>query len=259
MRGFNVVTSVSFLCICIAGCGPSTEEIERKTQQVNESLRKSALVEYTGQVFVVTKESQNIKLALVKVAAIPVIAVISDIKSKHVEFVKERNRLLAAELETISAMSAYQNAKRFETTAEDDWLRNLDADSGVGKKHGQFDAARNNSIKMREILGEKVKALETLQLEQAHFNGLGSADHYMRNLPVATAISKSDVDGKFSLTLPPGKYVLAAQSDRTLFEGTASYSWLVILDTSSPNHTIMLSNDNMFETKCAECVIPEKL
>ena len=37
---------------------------------------------------------------------------------------------------------------------------------------------------------------------------------------------------------------------------TESYYWLIWVEASSPNQSLMLSNDNMFETKCKECVQP---
>jgi len=84
-----------------------------------------------------------------------------------------------------------------------------------------------------------------------------SAQFYFEGLPTPVGTSKTDADGKFALSVPAGKYVIAANSSRDVGKDTESYFWLVLVDTTSrPNQSVMLSNDNMFETKCKECVQP---
>lgn len=84
--------------------------------------------------------------------------------------------------------------------------------------------------------------------------GFGNEDFFIENLPQPKFISKTDADGKFALTLPKGKYAITANSSRNIFGSSETYHWLVYVDTSSSNQLLILSNDNLLETKCNECV-----
>ena len=79
--------------------------------------------------------------------------------------------------------------------------------------------------------------------------------YYFQDLPAAVATGKTDADGKFTLTLPPGKYVFAATASRSVSKDTEQYAWLVKVDASNPVHGLLLSNDNQAETGCKECML----
>ena len=65
--------------------------------------------------------------------------------------------------------------------------------------------------------------------------------------------SKSDADGNFDLTVPAGAYVLVATGKRLAGSSTELYEWMVRIDAAKPLK-VMLSNDNMNDAKCSECV-----
>jgi hypothetical protein len=85
------------------------------------------------------------------------------------------------------------------------------------------------------------------------FTSFDSPAYYMVDLPKAAAVAKTDADGKFSLSVPQGRYVIAAQASRSVFRDTEYYYWLVAVDGTKPQ-ALMLSNDNQVQTGCAECV-----
>ena len=90
----------------------------------------------------------------------------------------------------------------------------------------------------------------------AQYIAYKSYPFYLAGLPTPFTTAKTDADGKFSLKLKPGKYVLAAISSRTVGTDTEKYCWLVWL-TVDPNQSkrVMLSNDNLFETNCSDCLV----
>ena len=88
-------------------------------------------------------------------------------------------------------------------------------------------------------------------IKEAH--SYSEPPYYFQDLPAAVATGKTDADGKFTLTLPPGKYVFAATASRSVFKDTEQYAWLVNVDASKPVQGLLLSNDNEIKTGCGTC------
>ena len=117
------------------------------------------------------------------------------------------------------------------------------------------DSLKKSIIEMKATIKRQEEHIKTLKF-------WSSPAFYFQELPaqLAAAKAKTDVDGKFSMKLPPGEYIIAATSSRTAFsKEEETYFWLVKVDTTTANQFIMLSNDNLFETSCATCFQPDKL
>lgn len=215
--------------------------------------------EILGQVFVVTKGRDNIKLALVSVKAFS-----ERVATEHIRIKKS----LAVE-RVSSLSSAYDEAKQVAAVAN---AEKLIADGDYNNKQQAFMnlRARNTLEEFRQlkeiaaaarsISRAADKASEQAQAAanvlRAQIEHYSSPEYYFDQLPEAMMIAKTDADGRFSMRLPAAKYILAAKSDRAIISSSESYHWLVTIDSVASNQSVMLSNDNLFETKCLTCVQP---
>ncbi len=201
-------------------------------------------VEITGQVFVVTKGQQNIKLALVNVVAIPEKEMIQYMGIAHKEGIKKQSSMIESlnpiERKCVSTRNVLVTDPYYS-------FLNCGNESAVALAGCQH--ANDRMFGLFEGCHLFFK-----QIVEKH-NYYDSGDYYFEKLPTQVAESKTDADGKFNLLLPRGKYVIAAKSSRLANE-TEKYFWLVWVDTASPNHSVMLSNDNFYETACGGCVKP---
>ncbi len=62
-------------------------------------------------------------------------------------------------------------------------------------------------------------------------------------LPVGEV--KTDADGKFTLKLPKGNYLVYALAQRTIYKETEHYSWKVPIALTKDKEQLFLSNDNL--------------
>lgn len=226
MKFFNVLMAA--ILLLVSGSVYSGQKANKS------SLTKSI----SGSVFVVTNGQNTIKLALVTVDAIPKEEFNKYMRSRYqavLEFKKNQLQLIE-KFRNEQIASIDQSRDKFSDKPEDvrnQWARDCD-----------FHAAS---------VATSVKEL-TAQVN--HITKGGKL--YFEGMPTPTSSTKTDADGKFTLTLPAGKYVVAAKSSRQVVGESEFYHWLVWVDTSSTNNSLMLSNDNLFETGCNECVQPEK-
>jgi len=215
----------------------------------------------SGQVFIVTKSRENIKLALVEVAAIPESDLVKYVKIKRASGAEKKELLKpaydASLKDAAAASAAHARAQekmeratrallagRGKETPIDESIRTLNvhtASIGVAERANEVEYSR------------KMKALN-LKSDIDYFD---SGRFYFEGLPSASYATKTDADGRFSLSLPEGKYVLAATASREVGRRTEVYHWLVVIN--APNQALMLSNDNEFQTKCRECVQPDAI
>jgi hypothetical protein len=73
--------------------------------------------------------------------------------------------------------------------------------------------------------------------------------------PTATASAKTDADGKFAAKLKPGRYAVVAASNRLVVGDTETYRWVLWHTVRrGADNKLMLSNDNLYETSCVDCV-----
>ena len=214
----------------------------------------------TGQVFVVTRTRESIKLALVEVLAIPEQEFLQQIEaSKKLKLEVESAEVLAkqesdqadnnvrlAEENMDLAFRDFDNAYIRNGEIDDDWYEERYSDLAVNKHLQLTSQAKKYQLAKSESLRAAKSLVEPFITGQ----------YYFASLPKGFA-SKTDADGKFVLDLPAGKYVVAAKSSRLVsrYSQEDDY-WLIYVDTTSKNQSLMLSNDNLFETQCNECVQP---
>lgn len=192
--------------------------------------------EIKGQIFIVTQAKENIKLALVTVGAIPQEEFDSHLKAKRNKKLEQQKLLLTkyeeakSEIEKSNAMYGWY-----------EYLMKPPSSSAIVK------SSKKELARLDEVIAKDKAAI-------AEYESFDKTEFLFEGLPLPKTINKTDVDGKFTLTLPKGKYVITANSSRSAFGSLESYYWLVSVDTSSVNQLLMLSNDNLLETKCNECV-----
>jgi hypothetical protein len=201
----------------------------------------NATVGATGDVFIVTKSAQNIKLGLVQIDFLPEASVRSLVTGLRKTF---RERIESArEKETL-------------TYAEELIARTALTTIGIKQK-----MASNNEES--ELATEEVETKR--RLEKATPVAAAARDELKRceagwcaiqDLPKSRLSTKTDADGKFSLKLKPGKYALRAVSERVIGRERETYCWFLWVQIGlKTDNRIMLSNDNLVPTECADCIV----
>ncbi len=241
---FAQILAVLLGALLLVSCNRRDAAQQDVASQTQATVSKSTI---SGQVFIVTKGRDNIKLALVEVAAIPEQSVSQHIKIKHENGLQQQKLLLPA----------YEAAKKEYEKAEAVEVRNAEVvrkrhDSGRGVYVDQW-AAWN---KASAVYSSKRESWLKIKNQYDHFD---SGQFYFEKLPASAAVSKTDADGKFGLSLTGGKYVIAATTSRQIGRDEETYYWLIFANTSTLNQPLMLSNDNEFATKCKECVQANKI
>jgi multidrug resistance efflux pump len=219
--------------------------------------------EFAGQVFVVTEGRQTIKLSLVELQAIPESALLVHLEKTRRALAEER-ALIDAKVEeaqrsveeAANREKAAREAEKTESKARTDAMfasmRNRQWNSERSREHAAAEVAgMRAALDARDEAEAKRRAyLELLKQQRL----LRNPSAFFANLPKPAARTKTDADGRFRLPVPPGKHVIAAHSDRRLLNGTEEYFWLLSVDSASPDQALMLTNDNLVQSRCSECV-----
>jgi hypothetical protein len=188
-------------------------------------------VELTGDVFIVTQSGQSIKLGLVEVQIIP--------ESAMQPFVQSKLQTAKSELERIDIME-------------------VNCDKELEQISREVKQATNNEelTDLESRLHNNTEAMRIIWDERKKYTG---GSFFMSGLPTPELTTKTDADGKFMLRLKPGKYAIAAYAQRTIIDSTEKHYWLVwtAVRSSQPKR-LMLSNDNLFEAHCDDCVFVGK-
>lgn len=233
MKRCALITATLFALTMLSGCGEK---------------------EITGQAFVVTQAKENIKLALVTVGAIPQEEFDQFLKAKQSEKLKQQETLQMKYKEVKNkkidcVLDIPGNSRPFSVSnfSSYEWNKST-IELLTDNKHK---AMRDEAIKNNAMVDEaRAKAKAVI----AEYEAFDKADFLLAGMPAPKLTSKTDADGKFALKLPSGKYVITANSSREVFGSTETYHWLVTVDASNIKQPLMLSNDNLLETKCGECV-----
>jgi hypothetical protein len=215
--------------------------------------------EVRGDVFIVTKGGQNIKLGLVQVGFIREAAIAPVIAS---QMEKARPKLL--EIES-TARDANHKAKM--ATIREDLMRTTveitERTVGVAKEVGRrsYEQARKRHAEARaqylDALKEHAQALKTYLDAERLVKLYRTGCFFAEGVPDAVARDKTDADGRFMVKLQPGRYAAIAVANRQVGKEEETYCWYVWTTVAGePTKKLMLSNDNLAETKCADCVLP---
>ena len=181
----------------------------------------------SGQVFVVTKAHESVKLALVPISVYPRDAVQSTIEAVDATLNSERD-------EAKDQQTTIREASKSASALHDQLWEEATSSSFNKQRYDAALRASNLSLEISLLnlaVGRRVSFL------------LGSAP-YFRELnehhrPVAT--TKTDADGKFAVTVPSeGEFAIVASSERQTLKDTEYYFWVV-----PAADRVDLSNDNL--------------
>lgn len=227
-----------------------------------------------GQVFIVTKGQQTFKLPLVQVFAVPE-AIISKVIASRVAARKEFLLNITPQLnEKMQAMDQATAEARIRSYASDALLRqgkdfidkcatlNGEAFGKCMKDYDDFKVRRDEAlVEGRKEAGPYYARSGAAKRE---YENLASQDKGQRDafksldgiefdIAASSKIVKTDADGNFSLANLQGKRIaLFARAKRQVVGETEDYIWLIWADKTNSN--IMLSNDNLIDSKCSECI-----
>jgi hypothetical protein len=200
-----------------------------------------------GEIFIVTKSAQNVRLGLVEVMMFGEKEIKEHIekKEKRVEAEKPDFDKEIARLEG-SISKFKENLQKQKDLTERE--RKLGADTSAGKR-----AAKNTE--------DMVTLFEDIKKAEVKRKGTWpSSRHYFKDLPQATASTRSNSDGKFSLKAPRDERIaIAARATRDLPDAKEEYYWLVWVSLDGKeNKNIILGNHNVMSSGSKESVVSTK-
>ena len=237
-------------------------------------------VSVDGQIFIVTKAQQAIKLALVRTSAVPEKSVLSLIEDHNASF--EKNESLARtieekRIEIIKIKTELKNPNNsleqfpfleMEKLARDDCKQSEGSVKFLVCTPKQAEALKRKNYLYEQFKEtfDKVEALrqEMKNLMLRHRIVVQSIrQSFYSNLfsLTPTDVAKSDVDGKFSLSaLPNQRFAIIASSNRSIGDSTEYYQWAIwVKSQKGINKPTTLANDNLLETGCDECIRPSTM
>jgi hypothetical protein len=204
------IASILFLGLLLLGSshGPGTDPIR-------------------GQVFIVTKGGENVKLGLVTVALYS-----ESMIGQHIEKRNEDARLEAeaAEFELVTARERLATAK----------ILLDEAIKKVARKEG------NATLSIQHH--DEVERLQSvIRFQESRLREFNTAELYFVAMPRPLATAETDADGDFKILIPRrGKYILAARADRHVSNDVEIYHWLVRVPENARRGTkLLLSNTTM--------------
>jgi hypothetical protein len=204
-------------------------------------------VEIQGQIFIVTKGGNIIKLALVSVSAFTE----TDLK------VQLKNTLNSEQELRNQALIRIEEAKRKVVLAKETLTRSTDNDIARSANlppalyaNAMVKSSENDQRNMMAVWA----AESVVEAEKRSLVDMTKPRHLIDKLKDSVGVSKTDSDGNFNLTLPPGTYIFTAIGNRLAGGSMETYEWAVRIEAKKPTQKIMLSNDNLVSSLCNECV-----
>ncbi len=229
------------------------------------SLAEKAMPDITvdGEVFIVTKGGQSLKLGLVEVVLIPMQTLVPYLEKKHTTLT---NELPGLEQQIKTALEEMGRLSEASIVAENKWsdanrkdfLHQMD--DIIDKAHKSASNASSNessnaSSNELDALDKARKsasnasdnALEEMLKLRNQKNKLLSESFYFDSMPSPLSVTKTNSDGRFRLLTPgSGSFAVAAIASRHVGDDVERYYWLLKIDPrAGANQTIMLSNDNL--------------
>jgi len=224
-RGANKCLSFSCVLTLLVyfGCGSSEKDL-------------------TGEVFIVTKGGQSIKLGLVEVGVFTDTVIVPFVQNK-IKMAKVEVRRLEPTRESLE-----KQCNQLKKERDYHYQRSLD--------NIFSDTYEQRYLRSQERLDKKSEEYRQIANEYlSYFKG----SFYVSDLPRPIQSIKTNSDGKFSFRLRSGRYALAGSANRKVGDSTEEYFWLIWVNISDdPLTKVMLSNDNLFETYCNDCVFRTK-
>jgi hypothetical protein len=250
-----------------------------------------------GEVFIVTKGAQNIKLGLVQVAAIPEDRIHQFIETKlskiAVEFSKYKSLENGTSTQVQNAQQALdatqaqydlvngqlQTARTAADQAEE-VAYSLLADPAYSSPQEvqTYQTARNKADTLKRRVDQLDEQLETLRYDldakqkdvsaaKSSTTGqlrkvleLLSDEELFKDVPSDGVKAVTNSDGQFSMKLRANqKYVIAAKAQRRVFDSTEQYYWLIWVSPDGEQvKRVMLTNNNLMGTDSPDSVFKTK-
>jgi hypothetical protein len=196
-------------------------------------------VNLTGDVSIVTKGGQSMKLGSVEINLLAEATMQSYSRTKFiaekvsVESLKQKKTMIEKELEGLNAAKEIRHKL---------YLENIGSSAN---EQAYREAQKRCDEKNKEYLN-------TVNLIPSYSTGA----YYVEGLPTPLVTATTDADGKFTLRTQPGRYALVAHSMLKVGDHIEVYYWIVWVRVVRDHPTtVALTNDNLFETDCAECII----
>lgn len=193
-----------------------------------------------GEVFIVTKGGESIKLGLVEVAIIPMEQLKLHLQSKAAARENEYERLnpLIKENEAIVERLDKETPETFNA------YMNSHGDPEKKKKYEQTE---------KEFSDARSKGIALAEEHLWYYSG----EFYFKGIPAPSRTTKTNSDGRFRLLIPSaGEYAIAAVASRHIMGETERYYWLLKVDSKAgTSQTIMLSNDNLTSSRSPDSLI----
>lgn len=261
------------LCLAIAMCAPLHAASRVDHDQVIQ-----------GQVFIVTKGQQAIRLALVSVTAVPADDVKRFLNLRRQKFAASsvslaaqaemtragaKTKLAIVEQELAKANEEQADLRasidlkkapctQIDLTAEFSKFSKCIRDLGIAPlvdKQGE----QTQRIAMLSVQSEDLRTIAQQPSRQIHDSPEGIFSGLINAPGQVIASAKTDVDGKFTMRIPStGDLVLVAQSSHAVGGSDEQYRWLIWLRRSPGANIseVTLANDNLLASQCEECVLP---
>lgn len=200
-----------------------------------------------GEVFIVAKSRENYKLALVEVTLFPIEPLLENLKSKEQRRVVEQARLEATVTHAKTEADARKRARDKAQVAADEQMNGIrfHPDAVTPRDFTRAEAALETARKAQKVWVEADTHYVSVKAESDYYS---SGGYYLRDLPPAIRITKTNSDGRFSMTVPTtGKFAVGARAERTVGDKIERYFWLVefSVEGKAKGDALSLSNDNL--------------
>jgi len=203
---------------------------------------------FTGKVFIVTKGKSVFRLPLVEINIYELTSFQKTLKER-ITLTRNTKNTFSYDTTLIDSLTKIKNTLRPQIQSITQDFANKNIDYGIYRR--QTDSLLELVRPVEIILGENDKR-EKLYLDWISLTK--RPEYYFANLGKPLFKTKTDDEGIFSLSLKQGvNYALVAISERDIGGTTEQYYWMIRIIKHSK--TIILSNDNLFETECDECLL----
>jgi hypothetical protein len=197
----------------------------------NEQMPSSGVI--SGQVFVVTKGRENIKLALVEICANREDFITGWVNSKKNSSLA---KLQAAE-------------KQMEFVQQQ--IRKIDTDLRLVRMNGNIHSPVGSDLELK-----KISLDSDLSRAIAKRDYLKSPEYFLDGMNQCEISAKSDSDGKFKIEVPSNsRYAISAVTSRKIFDSSETYWWLLWAEQGVGNQQIDLTNDTLMRGNPKNAVV----
>jgi hypothetical protein len=212
--------------------------------------------EIRGQMFIVRKDRETLKLSMVKIDAVDAALVTNRVETINTQVAK-KVKGLQTEIEDLKQELKEKTAKVWKDHKSELelWDLQISLDIQMYRDHDMHEhdmhehiAARSNVQKQIDQQIGQMAAETSQEVEAVKENikaALDPVNYFQEPWPVTVATVITDVDGRFSLKIPMiRKLFLAAHVSREVGTVTEHYCWLV---PTTNQKDISLNNDNMLK------------